>query len=174
MATLAAGQVLTATLLNSKLRKRIARAKRITNSTVSTSTTYIPVLRLDNVPLQAGRNYSVTWKGHFQVATATDVLSAGLFHATDGTVATTSKSFLPGSTGNVDFAVVQQTPVVTVVVDYSPPVDQYLSLLLAFAHLSGGSGGTSNSFMVANNAGFTTEIYVDDMGDDPGDTGTDL
>lgn len=170
MAALEAGQLLTATLLNDKLRKRVARGRRTTNSSNITSGTYVSVLRLDDIPLKAGRAYDIIWKAHFTVATATDVLGVLLFYTTDGSTPTTSSSVLPGSSGQVDFASTAQTPVATVIADYNPVVDETLSVLLAANHVV----GTSNSNVTANGIGFVTSLYVDDKGDDPGDTGTDL
>jgi len=52
---------LTATKLNRALRsgRCIGRARRITDSPSSSSTTLVPILRLDDIPLTAGRLYVV-------------------------------------------------------------------------------------------------------------------
>lgn len=170
MAALTAGQVLTAGLLNRKLRKNVARGRRTTSSTATTSTTYVSVLRLDDIPLTAGITYRITWKAHFSIATATDVLAGLLFYTVDGSTPTTSSTAVPGSAGEVDFASTSQQPVCTVVTSYTPVTDETLSVLLGVKHIVGTSSGT----MTANGFGTTTEMYIDDMGDDPGDTGTDL
>lgn len=170
MAAFTAGQVLTANTLNIKTRKALARARRITNSSSSTSTTLVGVLRLDDIPLKANTSYRITWRGSFDVATATDTMRGLITHTTDGTTPTTSSGTLKGSGGEVPFTSASSATTVTVVTDYTPGADLTLSLLLCIQHVI----GTSAGILVAADTHFNTDMYVDDMGDDPGDTGTDI
>lgn len=170
MAAFTAGQVLTASLLNKRTRKNIARARRTTSSTATTSTTYVSVLRLDDIPLEGGKHYRITYHVHFSTSTVTDTLGALLFHTTDGSTPTTSSATLPGSSGDVDFGSTAELPHITNMTDYNPASDETLSLLLGVHHVT----GTSSSNLSANGVGTITTIYIDDMGDDPGDTGVDL
>lgn len=167
---LVAGQVLTATLLNARLRKRIARARRTSNSSGSTSTTAVAVMRLDDKPLIAGHNYKITWKGNFDTTTTTDTMRGYIRYTTDGSTPTTSSAILPGSGGEVVFVNASSAAICTVETDYTPVLNEILSLLLCIQH----NIGTSSCILQADGSTFTTDMYIDDMGEDPGNTGTNL
>ena len=168
MSQLTAGQTLTASLLNSKFQKCIARARRTTNSSASTSTTSVGVLRLDDKPIKALRTYRITWKANFDVATQTDTLRGLIRYTTDGSTPTTSSTILPGSGGETSFTSNATASGVTIVTDYTPVADEILSTLLCIQH----NVGTGNGIMQADGTTFTVDVYIDDMGDDPGNTGT--
>lgn len=170
MAALAAGQVLTASLLNKKLQRRVGRARRTSNSSSSTSTSYVSVLRIDDIPMWAGLNYTITWKAHVSVATVTDIMVVDLHYTTDGSTPTSASSTLPGSNSEVDFGSTSQYVGVTLMTDYTPATDLTFSAILTMKHLA----GTSSGILRADGTSYTTAIYVDMEGEDPGDTGVDL
>lgn len=165
-----AGQILTASALNTATRKRIGRARRITNSTSSTSTTALSVLRLDDIPIKALKNYEIKWACHVSFATPGDIGVVQLHYTTDGSTPTSSSSVLPGSNSENHTQTSSQYDGLTMVTDYTPAADQTLSLLMTYRHLS----GTGAMVLQGNGVQYLTAIYVDDMGDDPGDTGVDL
>lgn len=168
MALILAGQTLTASLLNSKFQKNIARARRTNNSSASTSTTSVGVLRLDDKPIKANRAYRITWKASFDVATATDTMRGLIRYTTDGSTPSTSSNLLAGSGGETSFTSNATASTVTVSTSYTPVTDEILSVLLCVQH----NVGTSSSIMQADGGIFLTEMWIDDMGDDPGNTGT--
>ncbi len=170
MAQLTAGQTLTASLLNQKLRKCVARARRTTNSTSTTSTTSVGVLRLDDIPLKAGVTYRITYKLTGDTVTSTDTLRGLIRYTTDTTTPTTSSTLLVGTGGECVFTSGSSGSTLVVTTDYVPVTDEYLSLLLCIQHTL----GTSAIIAQADGGIFLTEMYVDDMGDDPGNTGTSV
>lgn len=168
MAQIVAGQTLTASLLNQKVRKCVARARRTTNSSATTSTTSVGVLRLDDIPVRAGVTYRVTYKLTGDTVTATDTLRALIRYTTDTTTPTTSSTLLLGTGGETSFSSGSSGSTLVVTTDYVPVADESLSLLLCIQHTL----GTSAIIAQADGGIFLTEMYVDDMGDDPGNTGT--
>lgn len=168
MAQIMAGQTLTASLLNTKFRKRVARARRTTNSSSTTSTTSVGVLRLDDIPVRASVNYAITYKLTGDTTTSTDTLRALIRYTTTGSTPTTASTLLIGSGGETCFTSGSSGATLTVVTDYTPLTDELLSLLLCIQHTL----GTSAIIAQADGGIFLTEMYVDEMGDDPGNTGT--
>ncbi len=166
----AAGEILTAAKLNRYTNTRVARARRTTNSSGSTSTTSVGVLRLDDIPVFAGISYKITWKANFDVGTAADTMRGIIRHTTDGATPSTSSAILPGSGGEALFTLNTSAFGCTIETDYTPSSDQLLSLLLCVQHNSGISAG----IMQADGTTFTTDMYVDLVGDDPGNTGTSV
>lgn len=172
MADLSAGTLLTASIFNMKVRKRIARARRVTNSSSSTSTTEVGVLRLDDIPLLAGHNYKITYQVHMDTATsaANNTARELLRYTTDGSTPTTSSGILPGSGSEATFGNIANVESIHVETDYSPVADELLSLLLTIRHVA----GTDAVIAQADGSVFHTQVYVDDMGDDPGEIGVDV
>lgn len=170
MTELAAGQVLTASTLNMKLRKRIARARRTTNSTSSGTTTEVGVLRIDDVPILAGHNYRIGYMCHMDVLTVTDTMRGLLRFTTDGSTPTTASGALAGSGSEGMVASNSTVETIFVETDYTPVADEILSLLLTIRHVV----GVGAIILQADASVFHTQIYVDDVGDDPGDTGVDI
>lgn len=168
MASIAAGQTLTAGLLNEKFRKCIARARRTTNSSSTTSTTSVGVLRLDDKPVKANVTYRITWKFTADTTTTTDTVRGLIRYTTDGSTPTTASALLVGSGGEGVFVNASSGDTITVVTDYTPVTDELLSLLLCIQHTI----GTSAIVAQADGGIFITQMYIDNMGDDPGNTGT--
>ena len=166
----AAGDVLTAAGLNNATRKCIARARRVTDSSATTSTTEVSVVRLANIPIIGGKLYRVTYTCNGDVATNADSLRAVLRYTTDRSTPSTSSTILPGSGREVEITDAAIFEALCAETDYTPAADEWLSLLLTIRH----NQGTSSSVLKGDTSVFMTQIYVDDMGDDPGNTGTNL
>lgn len=166
-------ELLTATKLNRALRagRCIGRARRITDSSTSTGTTRIPVLRLDDVPIYAGRLYVIR-TGVLQVdgATANDVGLAELMYTTDGSTPTITSSILVGGSAQVIQPNAASNADAIIATTYTPAADETLSLLLTFRH----DVGTGAMGLKADAGGRIIEFGVYDSGEDPGDTGVDL
>lgn len=147
-------------------KKLIARGNRLTNSTGTT--TEVGVLRLDDIPIIGGRIYQISTSTLLLATnTANDFVNAKIRYTTDGSTPTTSSSLLTQTGGRIeatssgDFAYLSGL--------YAPASDETLSVLLTVARGSG--AGT-----VAINYGSSVpiELYIVDLGVDPGDTGTDI
>lgn len=147
----------------------IARGKRVTNSTGTT--TEQGVLRLDGVPVKTGRLYRI-YTNFISVdsSVANDVISGKLRYTTDGTNATTSSTLL-SSTQHLQ-ANATAGEHILVDEDYTPGSDVNLSILLTCSRAVGSGtvaflgGSTGNPPPIS--------LYVVDMGEDPGDTGVDI
>lgn len=169
MADVTAGQIMTADLFNRKVRKNIAHARRLTNSTASTGSP-VGVIRMDDIPIRAGIQYRISWKARTDSSVANDVCYGEIRYTTDGSTPTTSSTQLPGSvgeTGQTDGGVGFSLYATTY---YSPLVNETLSILLTVTRGS----GTGNNVLYADGATNVTDIYIDDMGDEPGLTGTNV
>lgn len=170
MADLPAGTLLTASVFNNKVRKRVARARRVSNSSSTTSTTEVAVLRLDDIPVLAGHNYQISYMCHVDTTTTTDTYRTIVRFTADGSTPSTSSGVLAGSGGEAMIANASTVDSNMITTDYTPAADEILSLLLTVRHVN----GTSAGILQADASVFHTQMYVDDMGDDPGDTGVDL
>ncbi len=148
----------------------IARGRRSTNSSASTSTTLVPVLRLDDIPITAGRLYRISTAPLGMDSTvAADTIRAAITYTTDASTPTISSTILPGglvqtgqaSAANGEYPVINTT--------YAPAGDETLSLLLSVARQAG-----AGSVLLLGDTINIIEVLVEDIGVDPGDTGTDL
>ena len=146
----------------------IARTRRTTNS--SSTTTEIGVLRLDGVPLFAGRLYEFRTNAiEVDSTVANDGIRLLLRYTTNGTVATTTSDvftisqLIQVNAGHGEYI----QPAAT----YVPPVDQILSLLLTVTRSIG--TGSVNTVAGSGLPG-PTELLVVDHGRDVGDTGVQI
>lgn len=160
------GQIASPGDYNDDIRGRIARARRITDST-ATAGTEQPVLQLDGIVLKAGRVYQFSTSTLLTVTTvANDLLGIRFRYSSTGTATiastelefTDSKNTATSSQGNV-----------ILTRSYSPAADETGSLLLTVVRLSG-----TGNVQILGAAAYPVEILVDDMGPDPGDTGVSL
>lgn len=145
----------------------IARARRISNSSATSGTTELGVLRLDSVPVYAGRLYGIGTNSLLvDGSVANDVARLFLRANSAGTATTSSTQLAIGQAlvGNVSFP--EGLFVETV---YAPSVDETLSILLSVGRQTG-----TGSFVVLGGATVPINLVVADLGLDPGDTGTDL
>lgn len=165
----AAFQRLTAAQLNDmldRLNGNKGRAKRVTSS--STTTSSVGVLGLYAKPVTGGRLYVVRTSAlHLDSSVANDTITGFITHTTDGSVPTTGSSTL--LTGNQDQADAVQPLPVTMIGSYVPPSDLTLSLLLCVSR----PAGTGNVSIFGSSA-YPIEVFLDEIGDDPGDTGVDI
>lgn len=169
MADVAAGQIMTADLFNRKVRKSIAHARRTTTSSASTGSA-VGVIRMDDIPIRAGIQYRISWKARTDSNVHEDICYGEIRYTTDGSTPTTSSSQLQGSVaetgqtdGGVGFTLYSTTY-------YAPLVNETLSILLTVVR----SAGTGNNTFYADGSINVTDLYIDDMGDEPGLTGTNV
>ena len=143
-----------------------ARGNRTTSST--TTTTEVGVLRLDDIPTYAGRTYKI-WTTPLALDTtvANDVAAASVRYTTDGSTPTTSSTQLASSQSALTNATSANTAPISV--DYSPSADGLLSVLLTVSRVS----GTGNISILATST-VPINLVVEDIGMDPGDSGTDI
>lgn len=146
----------------------LQRARRTSNSSTSTSTTPVNVLRLDDLPITGGRAYLIQTSALvLHSSNATDVARAALYYTTNGSTPTSSSTLLAITQKTVSATANPPTSVLSVM--YFPTVDETLSLLLTVSRQAG-----AGSVDILAGTGFPIDIYVHDMGVDPGDTGVDL
>jgi hypothetical protein len=149
----------------------IGRARRITSSTGSTSTTLVPVLELDDIPIKAGRRYEiVTSTLNFDSTVAADTTTATICYTTDGSTPTIASTQMPGATIQAAQANAVSPEGRVVFADYIPTADETLSLLLTFNR----SSGTGTMSILADGNSRIISLFIIDTGEDPGDTGVDL
>ena len=160
------GQTLDPAQYNLDVRGRIARARRITDST-ATAATEIGVLQLDGLVLKAGRVYQFSTSTLLTIATvANDLLGIRFRYSNTGTatIASTELEF----TDSKNTATSSQGGIV-LTRSYSPAADETGSLMLTIARATG-----TGNVQILGAAAYPVEIFVDDMGPDPGDTGVSL
>ena len=145
----------------------VARAQRTTSKTgVST---VVGVLRIDDIPVYAGYAY--------RISTSTLVLSGPTNHSAVATLRITTDGSTPGTgspaisdlNGNMTSSFV---PIAggTIIAEYYPGgSDATLSVLLTFERTGGGS-----PVDLLSAATRPICIYIDNMGKDTGDVGTDI
>lgn len=164
-----AGEIVTADQYNRDTEKILNRGRRLTTSGGSTGTA-VAVLRLDDIPIVGGYLYGIRTSPLALQCTSTGAsCRAQIHYTTDGTTPTTSSTVMPGAvTQSISGAVSQSTnsPILGL---YSPGSDETLSLLLSVIRSAG--AGTVTIFADATN---TIDMWVEQLGLDPGDTGVDL
>lgn len=146
----------------------IARGRRTTSDTASA--TEHGVLRLDDIPVQAGRLYEIVFHCQPNSTVNTDNIGAHVRYTTDGSIPTTSSDFIPDSVNQGELDNSTSGGSYHGVALYTPLSDLDLSLLLCVRRV----GGTGSVSLFADNGGQNTVMWVIDRGIDPGDTGTDI
>jgi hypothetical protein len=150
----------------------LARGRRTTS--VSPLTSAVGVLRIDNVPIKAGRLYRISTSNlNFYSTVANDIGNANIrifYQATVGGVATIANSTAIGGMRNVvDVAGSTSSNTVPCNAIYAPTADGYVSVLLSAARAAG-TGTMTLYAAVGEQIDFTVEY----SGIDPGDTGVIL
>lgn len=163
------GDLLTATTLNDATTNVIARARRITAKTgITTESSY---LRLDDIPMTAGRIYEITTSNlTMDSDTVGDVGTArlrGVYSASTGTSATTASTQLGESREFQDNATFAD--LIPLTVYYYPATTGYLSILLTAFRASG-----AGSFQMFASSTDPIDLIVKHIQVDPGDTGVSL
>lgn len=166
-----AGDTGKAAVYNRDTRQAVARARRVTDSSTSASGTLVPVMRLDDIALVQGRLYKI-WTAPLGMdgTVADDVIRATITHTTDGSTPTISSTILPGGLAQESQANATQGVYPSIQTTYTPAgASEQLSLLLCVSRSAG-----SGTVRLLGDATNIIEIVVEDVGVDPGDTGTEL
>jgi len=155
------GERPTAEKLNRAVLKCVARGNRNTAKGTFT-TTETAALRIDNVPVEAGRLYRIEMPGWRADSTVnTDVNKFYLRYSTTSP-ATTSSTLLATNEMNDQMS--------TMVVGFVTPGSD--STTYSFIGSCARIGGSGNVTLQADGGGYSIVVY--DCGIDPGDTGIDL
>lgn len=148
----------------------VARARRTTTSAASSADgDDVPVLRVSGVPLRLGRLYEVwTTPLGLDSTSVNDEIGARIRYTTNATDATDISTILPGSNVQVrqTDANIQEHKVVQTVLSGT---DVTASFLLCVRRLAGAGGCV---IFVDGAAGDMIDLVIEDVGTDPGDTGT--
>jgi hypothetical protein len=165
--TLAAGAEPTAEELNQLFAAGtvIARGIRTTASSGVTAATDSGVLRLDDVPMTAGRLYKVTHQWLPTSGTTTDVAEVQCRFDTTGAQATTSNAILQNSAVRVRCDANSDARGWSTF--YVPVVDLSFSVLLCLKRVSGSGTVT----LAVSGTTRYTAMWIEDCGVDPTDTG---
>lgn len=150
---------------NTDIKRLIARHRRESNS--STTTTEIAVMVVDGIACKSGRHYRISTSPlHLSSSVNTDAITARIRYTTDGSTATTASTQLGQMTVDRDQAASESAPII---LELNPASDQTVSLVLTV----GRTIGTGN-VSIEGNSIYPVCLWVDDMGPDVGDTGIDL
>lgn len=146
----------------------IRRGRRITPT--GTLTAQVGVLRLDDVPVKAGKLYRITTSNlNFISSVANDVGLATirfLYGASTGGVAIGTSTLLGNMRNVVDVTGSTNSNTVPINVLYVASADGYISVLLSAARAAG-----SGTMTMYGSAGEPIDMTVSYEGTDPGDTG---
>ena len=145
----------------------IARGNRDSNSSSTSGTTELGVLRVDSIPVYAGRLYRI-WTGPIIIdgSVANDAVRVILRGDTTGS-ATTSSTQLAISQGVVPNIALPER--FEIDIPYAPASDATLSVLLSIVRQSG-----TGVFQALGASTIPINLVISDEGLDPGDTGTDI
>jgi hypothetical protein len=159
-----------AAALETNAQSIIARARRITAKTGIT-TTETPVLRLDNIPVRAGRIYQINTSGvNIDGSVANDIGSLIMriaYSATVGTLATIASAQFGQVRSVADDPT--NSNLVPLNAFYIATADGYISILLSAIRVAG--SGTIQIYAAGNEI---LDFVVQFGGTDPGDTGVVL
>jgi len=150
----------------------IARGNRGTASSYGINPD-IPVLRIDSVPLKAGRLYKVsTGPLPLDSSVVNDEVLARIRYTMDNTQATIASPILPGSIVQARLTDVFLSEHASITTLINPgAVDVVASFLLTVGRLA----GTGNVGLATNAASIDSiNLWVEDIGADVPDTGVDL
>lgn len=157
--------------LNALPKGIVARGRRITSSSTTTSATGIGVLRLDGVGVTSGRGYHIYTSDITLIGTATSaVVRAFLTHTTDGSSAGTGSTVLGAGIRDI----ITNTgggaqPIRPMSEMFYAGATGSLSVLLIVALASG--TGTASLFGSGTSP---IDLVIADEGIDPGNTGVSI
>jgi hypothetical protein len=147
-------------------KKIVARGRRLSNSTTTTSE--VGVLRLDDIEVLGDHIYEISTSSLLLgTSVANDIVLARLRYTTDGSTPSTSSTLLTQAGERIE--VTANGAYTQVVGTYAPASDETLSVLLSVTRTSG-----SGSVGINYGSAVPIELYVIDLGEDPGDTGVDI
>lgn len=145
----------------------IRRGQRITNSSITSGTTELPVLRVDGIPVYAGRLYRI-WTGPIIIdgSVANDAARMVVRGDTTGaaTIASSQLAIAQGVVSNISLPETFEIDI-----PYAPSADGTLSLLLSIVRQSG-----TGVFQALAASTFPINLVISGEGLDPGDSGVDL
>jgi hypothetical protein len=149
---------------DSVLPQGVIKRGRRTTSTGNVTTTETGVLRVDDIPVYAGRLYKISTSNiNVDTSADNDVARAAIRVSTSG-AATTSSTLIGYVRMTIDNNT--QSNVHNVTCFYSPGSDGDLSVLLTLLRQAG-----SGNIIVFGGASDICDLVIEDMGPDPGDTG---
>lgn len=141
----------------------IARGRR-TTSTGNVTTTETGVLRVDNIPVYAGRIYKInTSNANMDTSVDNDVGRLAVRYSTSG-AATTSSTLGNQWRNTIDNN--SQSNAEDLTMFYAPAADATLSVLLTLLR----QAGTGN-IIIFGSSSDVLDLVIEDLGLDPGDTG---
>jgi len=156
----------TAAELNLAVQKVVARGKRTSNS--GSTTTEVGVLRLDNVSLKEGYLYWIcTGNLNIDGGTNNNNIGARLRMSTSG-AAGTSDTLMQAMNYDQQSAAASEAGA-GILASYTPGADETGSFLLSVAAFVG-----APTVSMLGSATQPIELFVVNMGIDPGDTGVDV
>lgn len=149
---------------SSVLPQGVIKRGRRTTSTGNITTTETGVLRVDSIPVYAGRLYRISTSNmNMDTSVDNDVARAAFRYSTSGS-ATTSSTLGNYMRCTIDNA--SQSNVLNLTMFYVPSADGTLSVLLTLLR----QAGTGNIIMFCSSTDIL-DLVVEDVGLDPGDTG---
>lgn len=168
--TVAAGDTPSADALNDPAGTTLAYGERTGLSSGSASTTSVPVLRLDAIPVVNGRQYEIVMGPCVIGGTvAGDLVEVVLYVSMSGAATTSSTHHRSMAEGVQSSSGSQRVTGTTW--DYIPSATGNLSVLLAMRR---GAGTGTVTIGHASASQYYVRMWVRDCGLAPGDTGVDL
>lgn len=148
----------------------VARGRRITSSGTIT-TTETGVLRLDNIPVQAGKIYRISTSGINMDTTVAGDVAACRFRLAFGVAPGNLSSTSAAQIGQLRLAQdnAAQSNIAPGQAFYVATADGYISVLMSVVRMA----GTGNIVVFASGSEIL-DLTVEYGGDDPGDTGVEI
>lgn len=149
---------------DSPLPQGVIKRGRRTTSTGAITTVETGVLRVDNIPVYAGRLYEISTSNlNIDTSVDNDVARAAIRVSTAG-AATTASALIGYGRMTIDNNT--QSNVHSVTCFYTPPADGTLSVLLTLLRQAG-----SGNIILFGGGSDICDLVIKDLGLDPGDTG---
>lgn len=149
---------------NGVLPQGVIKRGRRSTATGNVTTTETGVLRVDSIPVYAGRLYKITTNGiNIDTSVDNDVASVRIRASTSGS-ATITSTLLGTLRCTIDSAT--QSNILPDAAFYIASADGTLSVLLSLIRVT----GTGNIVVFCDATNYL-DMVIEDMGIDPGDTG---
>lgn len=146
----------------------IVKRGRRTTSTGNVTTTETGVLRIDNIPVLAGRWYQISTGPLNMDGSVDNDIGKVQIRASQSGAATTASTLIGYMRQTIDSAA--QSNVVNLNAWYLAPSDGTLSVILTLIRQT----GTGNIIIFCSTSGDILDMVVQFAGNDPGDTGVVL
>jgi hypothetical protein len=147
----------------------VKRGSRATDGPTAGATTgEAGVLRVDSIPILAGKLYKIWTSPMFLIGSVTtDVNAVTLRTSTSGSATTASTLLVQAQAQTANTS---HPPIIpSIVMPYASGSNVTLSVLLSVARMVGGTGNVK----IGSSVG-TIELVIECVGNDSGDTGVDL